>query len=411
MEHLVRTAVTFPLNTITRADSPAYNELYINFLQQIEKNREAAFIQKVRKIDLPDVFEGRKQWAGYLSPVKDQGACGGCYAFASASALSDRYNLLSQGDLRLNLSATNMIACDILSAEIYPYTEEIISEAAGEFGCNGSTLLEAWRYLNNMGTTTVDCVPETLLNRTCAEIRGEYYDTCVASGKPAMFYRAEHVYVVPGVERDGGSENSVRRNIFFHGPLTTAIEIYEDFYTLNPLEIYYHKGGKKVGGHAIVIDGWGEEGGVKFWWVRNSWGKNWGLNGYFKLERGTNCCKCEENVVAAAPALEEFGLLDPSEYNVDLFGSIPTLDAIRRYRTSTFAANGGIDQQTGISNRQLSYAENSDWPRRRRTLKTPPSSFIAGYLSAPAAPHLFAYISISISAVVCLILILLLALK
>ena len=46
--------------------------------------------------------------------------------------------------------------------------------------------------------------------------------------------------------------------------------------------------------YAQVV-GWGEEDGVKFWNVRNSWGSYWGKLGFFRIERGINAVKMEEN--------------------------------------------------------------------------------------------------------------------
>lgn len=57
----------------------------------------------------------------------------------------------------------------------------------------------------------------------------------------------------------------------------------------------------QVGGHAIEVVGWGEENGDKFWWVKNSWTANWGINGYFKI--GINEC--------GMPDMGEFGCPEP----------------------------------------------------------------------------------------------------
>jgi len=43
-----------------------------------------------------------------------------------------------------------------------------------------------------------------------------------------------------------------------------------------------------MGGHAVVIHGWGVEDGTEFWLSRNSWGKNWGDQGMWKHRKGQN---------------------------------------------------------------------------------------------------------------------------
>jgi len=56
--------------------------------------------------------------------------------------------------------------------------------------------------------------------------------------------------------------------------------------------------------HAVLVVGWGEnkEDG-KFWHVKNSWGPEWGDNGYFKIPRGSDHCAFESMAVHAEPVL------------------------------------------------------------------------------------------------------------
>jgi len=69
------------------------------------------------------------------------------------------------------------------------------------------------------------------------------------------------------------------------GPVDTAFTVYSDFYNYKS-GIYKYVSGGKLGGHAVRLVGWGEENGVKYWIIANSWGSTWGENGYFRIQIG-----------------------------------------------------------------------------------------------------------------------------
>ena len=63
--------------------------------------------------------------------------------------------------------------------------------------------------------------------------------------------------------------------------------------------IYKHVSGSALGGHAVIIIGWGVEEGVEYWIAQNSWDKNWGKNGYCRIKTGE--CGFDSNAYAGTP--------------------------------------------------------------------------------------------------------------
>jgi cathepsin B len=367
-----------------------------------------------RRIELPKNFDGRNTWKDFLSPVKNQGRCGSCWAFASTSCLADRFNIKSIGKLNINLSPARLIMCDFIGGELNMGHPEVSTDRIDEMNinalnkgsCQGNSLYDAWRYLYIIGTCTDECIPydkvlgtqmkynklsdfkkksdiPLCLNVTgpggemCANWKLDYYSG-QEYGDPQRFYRAFHIYSIYP------DEYYIRHDIFCWGPVTSGIVIYEDFYIFDPkTEIYKWNGyGEPVGGHAIEIVGWGEEKNTKYWIIKNSWGKDWGRNGYFYMERGTNNCKIEENVITGIP-----------DFFYDPKLELPNPDQIiwveddenKKFRDRlsydlTIKA-GGIDPLTGFSRRAIA---TKQWlkniPPINNALLPDYNTFIAGLI-------------------------------
>ena len=97
-------------------------------------------------------------------------------------------------------------------------------------------------------------------------------------------------YSISGVEQ-------IQTEIMTYGPVTAAFTVYQDFLTYHS-GVYEHLAGPQLGGHAVKIIGWGEENGVAYWTVANSWNQYWGMNGFFKIKRGVDECGIEDDVSA-----------------------------------------------------------------------------------------------------------------
>jgi len=324
----------------------------------------------------PTSFDGRVTWKGLLGDVEDQGGCGSCWAFASTTVLAQRFNIQSRGLMNIGLSQTKLILCDWGGKELHvdhPELPDFAYTLAGDeegglnnTACYGNSLIDACRYLYEIGTPTEECVPyNKILDLEigdfqkigsfhrgspassqiplCSAVAGPIGDMCAGShvdvatgqesGIPERFFRAYHfygLYGVPGeiitdtrsLHLDGsllakrqknnphgeqiatqGGEEQIRREIWRWGPVATGMRVYPDFYTFNAAQDIYkwNKKGPQVGGHAVVILGWGEEKGVKYWIIRNSWGPKWGDGGYFRMIRGVNNCGIEGNVMCMIP--------------------------------------------------------------------------------------------------------------
>lgn len=99
-------------------------------------------------------------------------------------------------------------------------------------------------------------------------------------------------------------------------PIISQVDIYNQRLTIicfltiftNKTQIYlgvYIKteNATKLGGHAVKLIGWGEENGIPYWLLVNSWNRDWGDNGTFKIRRGTNECRIDNSTTAGVPVI------------------------------------------------------------------------------------------------------------
>lgn len=279
----------------------------------------------LKKTDIPDVFDGRVVWKNYIQPVRAQGLCGSCWAFAGTFVLQSRLSIITNGKYNYDLSPAKLVYCSIsitanenqeikqkLSQGI-PYDINTDSKKKNEnFGCSGETLINTWQFLYRVGVPEDSCLSYgdqedddknvsnnlTLtneINKTCSELTKNSYDYCPTNKKIMVSHKAGGYYYVK-------DELNIRKDIYHWGPCTTGIMLYQDFMDWNGIGIYeWDKKSASVGGHAVVIIGWGEENGKLYWIIRNSWGEEWGDKGYFKILRGVNHCEIEENVFVGFP--------------------------------------------------------------------------------------------------------------
>jgi hypothetical protein len=376
-----------PTQTILRSENEKVNQEYI----------EIKDIHPIRKVEVPDSFDGRKAWQGLLSPVKNQGNCGSCWAFASTSMLADRFNIQSLGLLHLELSPTKLILCDWQGKELdvsHPDDQlykflDLNLQAFQNSACFGNTLIDACRYLYLIGTTTEKCVPYNMKLGIqkhfqaigsfenvsqlplCSEVTGPLGDMCSdfyidnmngeELGTPARFYKALNFYGISDDTGDTDGTYNIRNNIFKWGPLASGMQVFPDFYTFNAkTDIYTWNGeGPQVGGHAIEIVGWGESETTKYWIIKNSWGRDWGRDGYFYMKRGSDMCQIESNCIGVTPDFfYPFEHTDTiykyfSEHHSEVEAQKDILKTKYNITTHLDTKAGGIDTTNGYTRRVI----------------------------------------------------------
>jgi len=253
--------------------------------------------------DIPTNFDARTQWpdcADVIGTIPDQSACGSCWAVSSASVMSDRVCIGTQGKVKTPISANDLISCCYICGDGCEggYPDETFYNWASDGVVTGSG------YTLDEGCSPYPfpvCEHHTTKTKYPA-CQKDLYDTPKCKTKCQTSYKT-HSYqddktfgqsaVYFSLDNEG-----VQQEILSNGPVVFTFEVYEDFVTYSS-GVYEHKKGKFLGGHAVRCIGWGEENGTPYWLIANSWNEDWGDNGYFKIIRGKDNCGIEEEISAA----------------------------------------------------------------------------------------------------------------
>jgi len=250
----------------------------------------------------PASFDSRTEWGSMCASTKeirDQAACGSCWAFGAAEAMTDRICIASKGASKPHISAQDLASC---------------CHTCG-MGCNGGYPEAAWNWYRGTGIVTggqygtnQGCMPYALPH--CDHHVTGKYPACSGEGPtPACHKQCESGYpkTYTADKHKGKSAYSVPASkiateIMTNGPVEGAFTVYEDFLAYKS-GVYQHRSGGMLGGHAIKILGWGTDSGTDYWIVANSWNEDWGAAGYFKIKRGDDECGIESGVVAGLPGV------------------------------------------------------------------------------------------------------------
>lgn len=237
---------------------------------QIQQSEEAFLYRStenpssVGRLYAPPAWDWREH--GAVTPVKNQGQCGSCWAFSAVGNIEGQWAI--SGHQLTSLSAQQLTSCDTV-----------------DMGCNGGIMEQAydWLLVNNSGVVYTEA--------SYPYVSGD-------ANVPAC---GANVTPVPGAKINGfvslaEDEELIEAWLAANGPLAIAVDATVwSFYTggVLPFCLPFQLN------HGVLLVGYNNSAETPYWIIKNSWGTAWGENGFIRIRKGTNECKMKEYVVSA----------------------------------------------------------------------------------------------------------------
>ncbi|NXU49816.1 CATS protein, partial [Turnix velox] len=200
--------------------------------------------------EVPDTMDWRDK--GCVTEVKNQGACGSCWAFSAVGALEAQVKLKT-GQL-VSLSTQNLVDC---------------SSMYGNKGCSGGFMTNAFQYIiDNQGIESEEAYPYTAHNGTC------HYNASARAATCSGF-----------VELPQADEGALKVAVANIGPISVAIDATQPTFFLYRSGVYDDPQCTQEVNHAVLVIGYGTLNEKDYWLVKNSWGVTFGDKGYIRMAR------------------------------------------------------------------------------------------------------------------------------
>jgi C1A family cysteine protease len=206
-------------------------------------------------LELPTSFDWADYDGGsYVTSIKDQGECGGCWAFSSVAALESK-----------TLITFNMPGIDL------DLSEQILISCSDAGNClTGGYLTKAADFLKNAGTSLESCYPYEESDGYCAQACSDWETNNYRIDSWRQITKGSAVDLT-----------AIKSALIESGPLPAWMKVYEDFFSYGQ-GIYSYTYGQLApggGGHYVLIVGWDDS--KEALHVKNSWGTGWGEEGFF----------------------------------------------------------------------------------------------------------------------------------
>lgn len=199
--------------------------------------------------DLPDYFNWKDiDETDFTTSIKNQGQCPSCEAYALVAVL----------ETMIQYQVGYPFDCDLSEAHLFFYPG-----GTCEWGVNVS---HAADYLIDYGVPDEGCFPDPLRS----------YNPPLNS-VPGWENRTVKISDWGWIEND---EDAIKNALIEYGPLVICFHVYKDFMYYKR-GVYRHRWGDRIGGHLVALVGYDDR--DQCWIVKNSWGDQWGDDGWFKM--------------------------------------------------------------------------------------------------------------------------------
>jgi C1A family cysteine protease len=189
----------------------------------------------------------------FMTPVQNQKNCGSCVAFGSVATVESSIRIKRNDPaLAIDLSEAHLFYCH---------------GAAQGKNCNSGWWVDpALNAFRDIGVVDEACFPYTPGDQACKP--------CTDWQNRVQKILSWQAFTTPA---------DMKTWLSTKGPLVGCLKVYDDFYSYKS-GVYEHKTGDFLGGHCICVIGYSDA--DSSWICKNSWGPNWGEQGYFRIAYG-----------------------------------------------------------------------------------------------------------------------------
>jgi cathepsin C len=234
---------------------------------------------------MPASFDWRNASGGrsFIEEVMDQADCGSCYMVATMHMLTARHKIATNNPKAEPWSINFPLMCS-------EYNQ----------GCKGGYAFLATKWSEDIGLLPASCAPYN--------VDGFCDIKCDPKKLSKRYHATNHRYI--GGWYGNSSSAEMMLELWKKGPLVVSFEPTDDFMFYSggvftqlqtgvPAPLASTNREWQQVDHAVLLVGWGEEMGQKYWIVQNSWGADWGEAGFFRIARDINDSGIESIVVGA----------------------------------------------------------------------------------------------------------------